>query len=61
MRGRGCVRWGACIAGGMHAPGHYEIWSVNALAVRILLECILVSSLLINRSMNYLFCYTAIS
>ena len=31
--------------GGMHAmhtPGHYEIRSVNARALRILLECILV-------------------
>ena len=43
---------GACMAGGAHGgghachtpsspPGHYEIRSVNARAVRILLECIL--------------------
>ena len=31
---------GACMAGGM-PPWHYEIWSVNARAVHILLECIL--------------------
>ena len=44
MHGRG-----ACVAGGMHdrgcvcvPPRHYKIWSVNACAVRILLECILV-------------------
>ena len=47
MRGQGGHAWrGACMAGGMHAmhaPRHYEIWSVNARAVRILLECILVS------------------
>ena len=28
------------------APGHYQIWSVNAWAVRILLECILVFSII---------------
>ena len=44
---QGCMRGTACMAGGMHAthaspPGHYEIRSVNARAVRILLECILV-------------------
>ena len=42
--------WGACMVGGMHGrghachthpPRHYEIRSVNARAVRILLECIL--------------------
>ena len=30
------------MVGGMHAPQHYEIRSVNAQVVRILLECILV-------------------
>ena len=44
MHGRGdtCGR-GACIGGGMHAtpPRHYEIQSVNARTVRILLESIL--------------------
>ena len=48
MCGGGCVWQGACMAGGMHAthapPQHYEIRSVNARAVRILLECILVLS-----------------
>ena len=39
MRGEG----GVC---GMHAPLLYEIRPVNARAVRILLECILVHSLL---------------
>ena len=37
---------GVCMAGGMyatHIPRHYEIQSVNARAVHILLECILVS------------------
>ena len=43
----GHVWQGACVVGGgmcgMHAtPGYYEIQSVNAWAVRILLECILV-------------------
>ena len=38
---------GACMSGGVHAmhtppPRHYKIRSVNARAVRILLECILV-------------------
>ena len=55
VHGRGHAWQGACMAGGMHgegcmagdvhamhAPQHYEIWSVNARAVRILLECILV-------------------
>ena len=50
MHGRG-----ACVVGGMHgrgamhamhAPRHYEIQSVNAWAVRILLECILVFSVI---------------
>ena len=53
----GVCRRGACVAGGVHdggvciaggacmphtTPRHYEIQSVNARAVRILLECILV-------------------
>ena len=47
MCGRGHAWQGACIGrGGVHAmhppPGHYEIWSVNVRAVRILPECILV-------------------
>ena len=42
---------GACVAEGMHNGGvcmpctphrHYDMWSVNARAVRILPECILV-------------------
>ena len=41
-----CMVGGACMAGGVHAmhapPRHYETRSVNARAVRILLECILV-------------------
>ena len=44
-RGRGVHGRGACMAGGVHAtytPGHYEIQLINARAVRILLECILV-------------------
>ena len=50
MHGRGaCMAGEACMAGGMHAthPWHYEIRSVNARAVCILLECILVLKLLI--------------
>ena len=46
VHGRGVHGGGASMAGGMHAThapsGHYEIWSVNAQSVRILLECILV-------------------
>ena len=45
MRGRGACMAGSASQGGMHAthaPWQYEIWSVNARAVRILLECILV-------------------
>ena len=37
--------WGACVVGGvriMHVPQHHKIRLVNARAVRILLECILV-------------------
>ena len=44
---------GACVAGGMHTtqapPRHHEIQSVNARAVRILLECILVLNITTNR------------
>ena len=39
VHGGGHAWWGACMP---HTPpGHYEIRSVNARAVRILLECIL--------------------
>ena len=50
MCGRGaCMAEGVCMAGGIHAthapsPRHYEIWSVNARVVRILLECTIVCS-----------------
>ena len=49
MHGRRCVHGrGACMAGKGHAchahPQHHDIRSVNARAVRILLECILVIS-----------------
>ena len=55
VHGRGHV-WqgeGACMVGGVHAthapsPGHCEIRSVNARAVRILLECILVFKMIYN-------------
>ena len=54
MHGRGhvwngCTWAGVCMAGGCAwqgvcmPPGHYEIRSVNARAVHILLECILVN------------------
>ena len=53
MRGMGGHVWqgghvwhgGACVGGRCMPrtpPQHHEIWSVNAWAVRILLECILV-------------------
>ena len=58
-RGGSCMVRGACVAGEcMHAQGcmpcmpppaqYYEIRSVNEQAVRILLECILVSSMFMN-------------
>ena len=40
--GQACMAGGVCDRGHAHAPTHYEIRSVNARAVRILLECILV-------------------
>ena len=56
-----CAWQGACVAGGggvrgrggVHAthapsPGHCEMRSVNARAVRILLECILVFKMIYN-------------
>ena len=55
----GCAWWGACMAGGMHCGGMHgrgHVWwggghawqilrdTVNERAVRILLECILVTT-----------------
>ena len=48
MHGGGHVWQGACIPR-MPPPGHHEIRSVNARAVRILLECILVLNITTNR------------
>ena len=53
MCGKGDAWQGACMEGGMCGRGacmppphtHNEIWSVNVWAVRILLECILVTYL----------------
>ena len=42
VAGWGAAWQGACVACMPPAPGHHEIRSVNAQAVRILLECILV-------------------
>ena len=57
VHGRGCVWWGACVAGGMHGggaacyahppPANTMRYSdtVNERAVHILLECILVNNI----------------
>ena len=53
-RGRACVVKGGGMRG-MHAPPFYEIRRVNARAVRILLECILVFSCFFPQGYAFVF------